>query len=426
MRGARARTIAVIAVVGTLLGVPIVSARAAGGALDRTFSGDGRATAFPQGATGYAVAIDGKGRILVAGYTLGADTDLALARFRSNGHLDPNFGGGDGRVTTDLGGTDYGFDIALGSGGRIVVAGTRDRSSGTTMAVAAYRAQGGLDRSFSKDGVAFVKFGKEFQGANAVAVTPDDRIVVGGSTSNGETSRWALARLRASGSRDRGFGGDGRVTVDISSADEQINDLVLVPGGKVVAVGSAESGLSPRIAIARFLPKGKLDRSFGKRGVKETDVGKGADVAYGVAEAPDGSLVVVGHAAAGGKADWVVLRYGPNGRLDDSFNGDGMRVLGFGQGYEFAQDVAVQPNGRIVAVGRIRRGLDEQFGIVRLKVNGAYDKGFSKDGRAGVDFDDGNDTARAVALQTNGRIVVAGGAVDRGSTRFAVLRLLAS
>jgi uncharacterized delta-60 repeat protein len=428
MRGARARSIAAIAaiaVAGVVLG-SASPAGAGGGELDRSFADDGRATAFPQGATGYGVAIDGKGRVVVAGYTLGAGTDLAVARFRSNGHLDPNFGGGDGRVTTDLGGTDYGFAVGLGSSGRIVVVGTRDRRSGTTMAVAAFRAKGGLDRSFSKDGVAFVTFGKEFQGANAVAVASDDRIVVGGSTSNGETSRWALARLRPNGTRDRSFGGDGRVTVDLSPADEQINDLALVAGGKIVAVGSAESGLSPRIAIARFLPKGRLDRRFGRHGVKTTDVGKGGDTAYGVAEAPDGTLVVVGHAANGGKADWAVLRYGPKGRLDDAFHGDGMRVLGFGQGYELAQGVAVQSNGRIVAVGRIRRGDEDQFGIVRLKPNGAYDKNFSKDGRAAVDFDDGSDTARAVALQANGRIVVAGEAFDRGSRRIAVLRLLAS
>ena len=93
------------------------SAVAAPGKLDTTFSGDGRATAFPKGATGYAVAIDAKGRVVVAGYTLSANTRIAVARFRPNGTLDPNFGGGDGRVTIDLGGTDYAFDVAIGSNG---------------------------------------------------------------------------------------------------------------------------------------------------------------------------------------------------------------------------------------------------------------------------------------------------------------------
>jgi uncharacterized delta-60 repeat protein len=294
------------------------------------------------------------------------------------------------------------------------------------MAVAVYGPRGGLDRDFSGDGITFVGFDKEFQGANAVAVTENDTIVLGGSTSNGESSRWALARLRPDGSRDRTFGGDGRVTVDLSPSAEQINDLTIVAGGKIVAVGSVESSLSPRIAIARFQRGGPLDRSFGKDGVKITDVANGTDTAYGVTEQADGKLIVVGHAANGGKADWGVLRYGPNGRLDETFSGNGIRILSFGPDYEFAQASAVQGNGRIVVVGRIRRSDEDHFGVVRLKPNGAYDLTFSKDGRVVVNFQGGDDTARDVALAANGRIVVGGEGFDRGNRRFAVARLLAS
>ncbi|MDH4111496.1 MAG: hypothetical protein OEV60_02295 [Actinomycetota bacterium] len=426
MRSARVRAAMSATIVLAVLAGPASSAFAAAGKLDKSFSGDGRATAFPKGATAFGMAIDAKGRILVAGYTLGADTDFALARFRPNGTLDKNFGGGDGRVITDLGGTDYAFDIALGSNGRIVVAGERDRPSGTRMAIAVYGPRGVLDRSFSSDGITFVTFGKEFQGANAVAVGANDKIVLGGSTSNGDTTRWALARLRPNGSRDRNFGGDGRVTIDLSPAGEQINDLATVAGGKIVAVGAAESGLSPRMAIARVQIGGALDRTFGKRGVKTTDVANGPDTAYGVTEQSDHKLIVVGHVANGGKADWGVLRYGENGRLDDTFHGDGIRILAFGSDYEFAHASAVQSNGRIVVVGRIRRSGNDQFGIVRLKPNGAYDKNFSKDGRVVVDFGGGSDTARDVALQADGRIVVAGEAFDRGHRRFGVARLLGS
>ena len=402
------------------------SAVAAPGKLDTTFSGDGHATAFPKGAAGYAVAIDAKGRIVVAGYTLSANTRIAVARFRPNGTPDPNFGGGDGRVTIDPGGTDYAFDVAIGSNGRIVVAGTRERRSGSRMAVAALTRRGALNRSFSSDGVAYVSFGKRFQSANALAITGAGRIVLGGSTSNGSTSRWAVARLNPDGSRDRSFGGDGRVTLDLSRSGEQINDLTPVPGGKIVAVGSVESGLSPRIAIARLGPGGALDRTFGKRGVKLTNVRNGADTAYGVTRQPDGKLIVVGHVANGGKADWGVLRYGANGRLDPTFHGDGIRILRFGPDYEFAQASAVQSNGRIVVVGRIRRSNDDQFGVIRLKANGSNDLSFSIDGRLVVDFDGGSDTARDVVLQANGKIVVVGEATVGGTRRLAVARVRAS
>ena len=415
----------------TLLGCAVVAAIATpavavAGRLDRTFGRDGRVTAFPGGASGYAVALDARGRVVVAGYTTRGNADFAVARFRPNGTPDPEFGRGDGRVTIDLGGRDFAFDLAVGERGRIVVAGRRERAARSVMAVAALGPRGGLDRRFSKDGVAFVRFGKQFQGATAVAIGASDRIVLGGTASNGETSRWAVARLRPNGSRDRSFGGDGRVSVDISRADEQINDLVIVEGGTIVAVGSAAKGLSPRIALGRFLIGGGLDRSFADRGVKITNVAPGADIGLGLAPQPDGKVVVAAQVANGGTGAWGVMRYGRKGRLDDTFGRDGIRVLSFGPDYEFARSVAVQPNGRIVVAGRIRRNADDQWGIVRLKDNGSFDKGFAKRGRATVGFGRGSDTARSVVLQDNGKIVVAGEAITRGKRRIAVARLIAS
>ena len=271
------------------------------------------------------------------------------------------------------------------------------------MAVTALGPRGRLDRRFSKDGVAFVRFGKQFQDATAVAIGASDRIVLRGTASNGEASRWAMARLRPnSRSRDRSFGGDGRVSVDISRADEQINDLVIVEGGTIVTVGSAAKGLSPRIALGRFLVGGGLDRSFADRGIKITNVAPGADIGLGLAPQPDGKVVVAAQVANGGTGAWGVLRYGRKGRLDDNFGRDGIRVLSFGPDYEFARSVAVQPNGRIVVAGRIRHA-DDQWGIVRLKGNGSFDKGFAKSGRATVGFGRGSDTARAWSCRTTAR-----------------------
>ena len=155
--------------------------------------------------------------------------------------------------------------------------------------------------------------------------------------------------------------------------------------------------------------------------MKITDVANGADTAYGVAEQPDHKLIVVGHVANGGKADWGVLRYGANGRLDDSFDGDGIRILGFGSDYEFAQASAVSSRTDASSWSDASVARDnDQFGVVRLKPNGAYDMNFSKDGRVVVDFGGGSDTARDVALQRDGRIVVVGEAFDRGHRRFGV------
>jgi len=398
--------------------------QAASGRLDKSFSGNGKQTQFPKGATGYSVAIDKQGRILVAGYTLTAKTDLALARFLPNGKPDPDFGKGDGRVTTNLGATDYGFDVALQADGKIVVVGERDFNDHSQFAVVRYGIRGVLDKSFSKDGMNFTEFNKKYQGANAVAISPTGDIIVGGYTSNGSTSRWALARYRPNGSLDPRFGKGGKVTTDVSPTVEQIEDIALVPGGRIVVGGYAESSLTPRFAIGQYGSGGKLDRSFGHDGVTTVDVTKGGDTAYGLARQRDGKLILVGYVSRGGAGDWGIVRFGPKGRLDKGFGTKGQVVTAFGPAYDYAYGVAIQPNGRIVVVGRAT-GDTSDFGVVRYKPGGGLDKGFGRDGKVLTNFDQGDDLARGVALQSNGKIVVAGVAgVAKNTFRIALARYL--
>lgn len=414
-----------IAAALTLVATFAVPAHAGPGALDGFFSGDGRQTAFPNGATGYAVAIDKQGRIVVAGYTLGAKTDIALARFLPNGKPDPEFGGGDGRVTTDLGGTDYAFDVATQEDGKIVVAGERDTKQGSRFAVVRYGIHGVLDKTFNKDGKNFVGFGRKYQGANAIVIGPNGNILLGGFTSNGSQSRWALARFGPNGGLDTHFGNEGKMTYDVSPTDEQIEDLTLAPGGKIVAAGYAEVSLTPRFAIGQFLTGGKPDRTFGHQGFNVVDLTKGGDTGYGLARAPGGDLVVVGYADSGGRGDWGLVKFGPHGRLDTTFGNKGEVLTPISDAYEYAYGVAVQGNGRIVVVGRASRTTAD-FGVFRYKVNGGLDKSFSGDGKAFIDFFAGDDTARGVAIQDNGKIVVAGEAESGNVRRIAVARVVNS
>jgi uncharacterized delta-60 repeat protein len=393
------------------------------GQLDKFFSGDGKQTAFPSGAAGYAVVLDKQGRILVAGYTLTVKTDLALARFLPNGKPDPDFGGGDGRVVTNLGGTDYGFDVALQSDGKIVVAGERDFNDHSQFAVVRYGIHGLLDRSFSKDGKNFTEFGKKYQGANAVVIGASGNIILGGYTSNGSSSRWALARYRPNGSLDPRFGKDGKVSTDVSPTVEQIEDLALVPGGKIVAGGYAETSLKPRYAIGQYLTSGNLDRSFGHKGVNTVDMTTGGDTAYGLARQPDGKLILVGYVDRGGAGDWGIVRFGPKGLIDKAFGNKGKVVTAFGPGYDYAYGVAVQSNGKILVVGQATRDTTE-FGVVRYKPSGGLDLTFGGNRKTLTDFFLGDDLARGVALQPNGKIVVAGVAGVGNKLRIAVARYL--
>jgi uncharacterized delta-60 repeat protein len=415
-----------IACLGAAMGLAVPPAHAAPGSLDRTFSGNGKQIAFNVGATGYAVAIDANGRILVAGYIVVGRTDIAVARFLPSGAQDRSFGGGDGRVITNLGGTDYGFDIARHPAGGFVVVGERDTARGSTMAVVRYGPKGGLNRSFGGgDGFTLLDYGKQYQGAFAVVVGNNGRITVGGFTSNGFTSRWALARLDARGRKDPTFGGDGLVATNLSPAAEQINDLAIVGNGRIVAIGPAEVGLIPRFAIARYRLNGTLDRNFGNRGSRFVSVSGGADTPLGVARGPNGTLVVVGCAGGGGQNDWGIAVFGSGGTLKATFAGDGTRVLPSGPLGGCASEAVVMPNGKIVVAGRLyRTSTGADIGVIRLRPNGALDLTFGSKGRAYADFFRRADMARDVVLQSNGRIVVAGEAVDAGVRRMAVARFI--
>src|SRR4051794_23755500 len=172
------------------------------GDLDVSFSGDGKQTTdFGGSDAATSVAVQTDGKIVVAGSSGG---NFALARYGADGTLDASFSG-DGLVTTDLGGTDAGQDVAIQADGKIVVAG----SSGGSFAVARYTAAGGLDTSFSGDGLQTTDFGAA-AGGTAVAIQADGRIVVGGS-SGGD---FALARYDAQGGLDSSFSGDGKQTGD--------------------------------------------------------------------------------------------------------------------------------------------------------------------------------------------------------------------
>jgi uncharacterized delta-60 repeat protein len=418
----RRATVLIVAAVAALCAQP---AFAAPGDLDTFFSQDGIQTAFPNGAVAYAVAIDHHGRIVLAGATLSGDPDIALARFTPGGALDPTFGRG-GRVTTDLGADDYAFDLAIQDDGGIVVAGERRGQTFERIVVQRYGPSGALDPGFANAGTALTGFGRRYQSASGVAITPTGRIVVAGFTSNGITSRSAMARYLADGRLDRTLGGDGRVTVDVSPSGERFTDVDVRPDGRIVAVGWAELALIPAFDAVRFTVDGRLDETLSDDGIALMDVAPGADKAHALALQRDGKVVLAGTTSAEGRDEWALVRLGPRGRLDPSFGDRGRVVSDFGPGYDEANAVVVQPNGKLLIAGTIRSGSHGDVALLRLKAGGRHDRTFGAGGRVLTDVGGRSDVGRDLAIQSNGKIVVAAEASIDRSRRFLVARYLAS
>ena len=220
-----------------------------------------------------------------------------------------------------------------------------------------------------------------------------------------------------SGDLDTSFGGDGTVVTDFGSGSyDQATALALQPDGKIVAAGSSTASGSQDFALARYLPTGTLDISFGGDGKVLTDFGSGSE-AFAVAMTlqPDGKIVVAGRCTAGGTSAFALARYLPNGSLDPSFSGDGRVCTDFGSGsWADASSMALQPNGKIVVAGRCTASGTTDFALARYWPSGSLDASFSGDGRVCTDFGSGSeDWPRGLAIQPrDGRLVVAGSTSD--------------
>jgi uncharacterized delta-60 repeat protein len=332
-------------------------------------------------------------------------TAVAGVAAAAPGDLDASFGV-LGRTTFDWGGNDIAHAVAVQPDGKIVVVGVGGPNFDFT--VTRLNPDGSFDSTFDGDGTAGVDFG-DIDVANAVALQPDGKIVIAGSTEKTLGADLAIARLRPDGSLDPDFNLDGRQTFDYGAADVA-SDVLVQPDGKIVVVGFGDPTLD--VTVSRVNPDGSPDPTFDGEGTAVVDLG-GLDQGYAAALQPDGKIVVTGYTTVG---DTFVLRLDADGALDTTFDLDGKQTIaysGTGQG----RGIAVQPDGKIVVAGPGGSGQD--FAVARLESNGTLDLGFAGDGARLVDLG-GDDFAAALVLQPNGKIVVMG---DVDNDDFALLRL---
>lgn len=339
---------------------------------------------------------------------------LAVApAFPGPGALDPSFGTG-GKLTTTFGAlTGEGTAVALQPDGKIVVVG---HYSGQ-FAVARYNADGSLDSTFDGDGklTTTVGTGGDAQ-AWAVALQPDGKIVAAGYSSNGANYDFALVRYSADGSVDTTFGVNGIVTTAPGSGNDELYALALQSDGKLVAAGRSTTGSGTTdLAVARYNSDGSPDTTFGGSpgpGWVLLNLGSGDDAAFGVKVQPDGKIVAAGSGSNGTNLDVGVARFEPNGCM----NATALTPIGSSDDEAYA--LALQPDGKIVVAGRRSDGTNDDFALVRYQSNLTLDPSFDYDGKTTTPIT-GDDEAWSLAVQPDGKLLAAGLA---GSYDFALAR----
>lgn len=276
------------------------------------------------------------------------------------------------------------------------------------------RADGDLDPGFGNSGKVTTNFFVTSQ-ISAIAIQPDGKIVAAGSATNSSgNTGFALARYNAGGSLDTMFGSAGKVTTDFFGRNDLARGVAIQPDGKIVVAGRALTGTDGfDFALARYNADGNLDADFGAGGKITADFSGKSSGAEGVAIQNDGKIIVAGYAQTGsadGTRSFALARYNADGTLDASFGSGGKATTAFFNDYDAALAIAIQADGKMVLAGiTINRDQGrEEYALARYNTDGSLDRSFGSSGKL-TSYLSGNDgEPQGMKIQSDGKIVVAG------------------
>jgi uncharacterized delta-60 repeat protein len=436
-----------------LVAVQAIPAGATNPDLDASFGGDGEVvTGFtgPAGATSLAFTNRG---ILVAGVSSPSDgpARIALARYRDDGSLDTSFGG-DGKVETVFkAGQVTTASLLMLPSGQFVVGATVESDTTARFALAKYRPDGSLAPSFGVAGKVVTNFGFGDWYLHDVVRQSNGKLVAGGlrittGLGGGEFGRFALARFLPDGSVDQDYGDHGhlvtafRTSSEGNDPDSGINGLAIDVQDRTVAVGwtSADS-CHYRWALARYRADGGLDATFGGDGRVVTAFRHNDDRAEAVEVGDDNTISVAGSDTAHGcgsnpppdTGSAALARYRANGKLDDTFGGDGRVTsvfLGSEKSNAHYEDLRLMEGGFIAATGMAHNLADNVFVVTvgEYVRSGRLNGAFSGDGKAKARGPYDVSVGSGIVVDPDGRPVVAGSTFgSRHRSRFLVARFKA-
>lgn len=373
--------------------------------------------------TASSVIIQKDGKIVVGGVamTSGSGNEFAVARFNTNGTIDNSFDT-DGKQTTLVGdGNNAVYSIALQGDSKIVMAGYTSYAGANRFAVTRYNTNGSLDNSFNGTGIQIVNLGSDMQMGNSVTVQKNEKIVVAGYTLNGSNNDFAVVRFNTDGSLDNNFDTDGILITDIQNAsDDYAGSVALQTDDKLIVAGYAYINSIPAFVLARYNVDGSLDNTFDADGKLVGNYKQGNTSFNATIIQADGKVLTTGTAWNGTNFDFAIVRYNANGSLDSTFSNDGLQLTDFGLNDE-GMSLVVQPDGKIIVGGNS----DITFALARYNTDGSLDATFSEDGKLTIPMGY-SDLAKSVALQADGKIILAGHSykdANYDTAYFAIARI---
>ena len=287
-------------------------------------------------------------------------------------------------------------------------------SSDGNFALARYTAVGSLDTSLNTTGKVSTSFGANEIGRAMAVQSSDGKIVLAGYIQDATSQDFAAVRYTTASVLDTSFNTTaGYVKTDVNNSSSDIGNAVAIDTtGNIIVAGTASNDF----AVVRYTSAGVLDTSFDTDGKTTTDIGSSTtDSANAVAIQNDGKIVVAGTS----NGDFALVRYNSDGSLDTSFGVGGKKTTDIGSSTtDAANAVAIQNDGKIVVAGTS----DGNFALARYNYNGSLDTTFGTTGIVTTDIGSTTDVAYGITVQSDGKILLTG--VSSGD--FAVVRYAAT
>lgn len=406
-----------------LLFVMPITVIAQPGTLDNTFGTNGKVTSTfgDYFSAASAVALQSDGKIIVAGtHHNGTDNDFAIVRYNNNGSLDNTFGTG-GKVLLGLGVMyeDYAKSIAIQSDGKIVVAGYTFNTLNNNFALVRLNSNGALDNTFGTNGIVMTDYLNCDNYGHSVRIQTDGKILLTGYISYSSKEYVTTLRYNNNGSLDRTFGAnkDGIVATTIgTNSNARANSLAIQADGKIIVAGYILYGGIEYILTVRYANDGILDNTFGTYGGANVTSIENIDcIGYSVAIQNDGKIIVAGGTDGAFVNGFAMVRFHANGNLDSTFGKYGCVNSNTGK-IEVGKAVAIQNDGKILVAGYSGDANDVNVALFRYDSIGSFDNSFGSGGRVISDISSFDDYGSAMAIANDGRIVVAGYSMNVGSS----------
>jgi uncharacterized delta-60 repeat protein len=303
------------------------------------------------------------------------------------------------------------------------VAGSGD-GSGSDFSIIRLNADGSLDTTFSSDGKLLVPVGTGEDFGTSVIQQIDGKLVIAGRSLSGFAITYGVVRLNADGTLDTTFSDDGTFSMPVGSGGDDVSSVIQQSDGKLVVAGSSDNGNGGReFSLIRLNEDGRLDNSFGNNGTVVMHAGSGFSDDYGrsVIQQADGKLVVAG-SSSGSSSGFSLIRLNTDGSLDTTFGDSGKLIQPVGFGDYLAYQVIQQADDKLVVVGSSTdgSGANKNVSLIRLNEDGSRDNTFVGSSAHTFAFADYTEGAAAVVLDNAVQIQDAQlGALNGGNGNYS-------